>query len=181
MLGRTETCMLSSVRKKICARLQKVRLKCRCTYRDALWRHIHSQSGIVKFQNEKKGYGYHSNLIDSRQCDLCHENTALFIVFNSCSIFLQSLKKVLGRFNYRLITAYLLLRVNLDKMMHVRWDFDASSARTRRVSALDKHQNWSASALFCLNFRAQSKCAVVGLIHTRRKQTFFVFYYVIKT
>ena len=24
--------------------------------------------------------------------------------------------------------------------MHVRWDFDASSAQTRRVIALDKHQ-----------------------------------------
>ena len=57
--------------------------------------------------------------------------------------------------NYRLITAYLLLRVNLDKIMHARWDFDASSARTRRVSALVKHQNWSPSALFCLNSRAQ--------------------------
>ena len=42
---------------------------------------------------------------------------------------------------YRLVTAYLLLRVNLDKIMHTRSDFDASSARTRRVSALDKHQN----------------------------------------
>ena len=77
--------------------------------------------------------------------------------------------------SYRLITAYLLLRVNLDKIMHARWDFDASSARTRRVSALDKHQNWSASALFCLNSRAQSKYAVVNLIHTRRKQTFLSF------
>ena len=76
---------------------------------------------------------------------------------------------------YRLITAYLLLRVNLDKIMHARWDFDASSARTRRVSALDKHQNWSASALFCLNSRAQSKYAVVNLIHTQRKQTFLSF------
>ena len=76
---------------------------------------------------------------------------------------------------YRLITAYLLLRVNLDKIMHVRWDFDASSARTRRVSALDKHQNWSASALFCLNSRAQSKYAVVTLIHAQRKQTFLSF------
>ena len=28
---------------------------------------------------------------------------------------------------YRLITAYLLLQVNLDKIMHARWDFDASS------------------------------------------------------
>ena len=74
--------------------------------------------------------------------------------------------------NYRLITAYLLLRVNLDKIMHARWDFDAQSARTRRVSALDKYQNWSASSLFCLNSRAQSKYAVVNLIHTRRKQTF---------
>ena len=80
------------------------------------------------------------------------------------------------------ITAYLLLRVNLDKIMHVRWDFDASSVlRTRRVSALDKHQNWSASALFCLNFRAQSKYAVVNLIHTRRKQTFWLLYVVNKT
>ena len=43
--------------------------------------------------------------------------------------------------HYRLITAYLLLRVHLDKIIHARWDFDASSARTRRVSALDKHQN----------------------------------------
>ena len=79
-------------------------------------------------------------------------------------------------FNYRLITAYLLLRVNLDRIMHARWDFDASSARTRRVSALDKHQNWSASAVFCLNSRAQSKYAVVNLIHTRRKQTFLSFF-----
>ena len=77
--------------------------------------------------------------------------------------------------NYRLITAYLLLQVNLDKIMHARWDFDASSARTWRVSALDKHQNWSASALFCLNSRAQSKYAVVNLIHTQRKQTFLSF------
>ena len=29
------------------------------------------------------------------------------------------------------------------------------------VSALDKHQNWSASALFCHNSQAQSKYAVV--------------------
>ena len=77
---------------------------------------------------------------------------------------------------YRLITAFLLLRVNLDKIMHARWDFDASSARTRKVSALDKHQNWSASALFCLNSRAQSpQYAVVNVIHTRRKQTFLSF------
>ena len=75
----------------------------------------------------------------------------------------------------RLITAYLLLRVNLDKIMHACWDFDALSARTRRMSALDKHQNWSASALFCLNSRAQSKYAVVNLIHTQRKQTFLSF------
>ena len=81
--------------------------------------------------------------------------------------------------NYRLITAYLLLRVNLDKIMHARWDFDASSARTRKVSALDKHQNWSTSALFCLNSRAQSKYAVINLIHTWRNQAFFVFHYVI--
>ena len=28
--------------------------------------------------------------------------------------------------------------------MQARWDFDASSAQTQRVSELDKHQNWSA-------------------------------------
>ena len=76
------------------------------------------------------------------------------------------------KYNCRLITAYLLLQVNLDKIMHVRWDFDASSAR--RVSALDKHQNWSVSALVCLNSQAQSKYAVVDLIHTQRKQTFWL-------
>ena len=56
--------------------------------------------------------------------------------------------------------------------MHARWDFDASSARTRRVSALDKHQNWSASAIFCHNSWEQSKYAAVNLIHTWRTQTF---------
>ena len=55
---------------------------------------------------------------------------------------------------YRLITAYLLLRVNCDKIMHARWDFDVSSARTRKVSALDKHQNSSESALFCHDSQA---------------------------
>ena len=79
--------------------------------------------------------------------------------------------------NYRLITAYLLLRVNYDKIMHARWDFDVSSARTRRVSELDKHQKWSASVLFCHNSGAQSKYAVVNLIHTWRNQTFLFFYY----
>ena len=81
--------------------------------------------------------------------------------------------------NYRLITVYLLLQVNLDKLMHRCWDFDASCARNWKVSALDKNQNWNASALFCLNSRAQSKYAVINLIQTRRKQNFFVFYYVI--
>ena len=37
---------------------------------------------------------------------------------------------------------------------YTRWNFDASSARTWRVNALDKHQNWSASALYCHNSRA---------------------------
>ena len=82
--------------------------------------------------------------------------------------------------NYRLITAYLLLRVNLDKIMHARWNFDVSSARTRRVSALDRRQNWSASALFCLNSHAQRKYAVlVNLIIHDVNKLFFVFYYVI--
>ena len=82
---------------------------------------------------------------------------------------------------YRLITAYLLLRVNLDKIMHARWDFDASSAQTRRVSALDKHQNRSASALFCLNSREQSKYAVVNLIHANVNKLFCLLYVINKT
>ena len=32
--------------------------------------------------------------------------------------------------------------------MQAPWDFDASSAQTQRVSALDKHQIWSKSAFF---------------------------------
>ena len=55
---------------------------------------------------------------------------------------------------YRLITVYLLLWVNCDKIMHAHWDFNASRAQTWKVSALDKHQNWSASALFCHNSQA---------------------------
>ena len=35
-----------------------------------------------------------------------------------------------------------------DKIMHARWEFDVFSAQTRRVSALDKHQNWSESPFF---------------------------------
>ena len=41
--------------------------------------------------------------------------------------------------NYISITAYLPLWVNLDKIMHMHWNFDASSAQTIRVSALLKH------------------------------------------
>ena len=55
---------------------------------------------------------------------------------------------------YRLIPAYLLLGVNYDKIMHASWDFDVLSARTRRVSAFDKYQNWSPIALFFHNSQA---------------------------
>ena len=74
--------------------------------------------------------------------------------------------------NYELITAYLPLRVNLDKIMHLCWDFDASSTQIGNVSALDKHQSRSASTLSCLNSRAQSKNKVINLIHTWHKRTF---------
>ena len=56
---------------------------------------------------------------------------------------------ILGLYINRLITAYLLLRVNCDKIMHACWDFYASSAQTWRLNALpmplDKHQSWSES------------------------------------
>ena len=57
-------------------------------------------------------------------------------------------------YNYGLILAYLLLRVNCDIITHARWNFDTSNAWTQRVRALDKHQNWSANALFRHNSRA---------------------------
>ena len=69
--------------------------------------------------------------------------------------------------NYGLITAYVLLRVNCDKIMQARWDFDVSNAWTQNVSALDKHQNWSKSALFCHNSWAQIKYPVINLIRTQ--------------
>ena len=40
------------------------------------------------------------------------------------------------RLNYRLITANLILRVNCDKIMHARWDFEVSDTWTKRVKAL---------------------------------------------
>ena len=71
------------------------------------------------------------------------------------------------------------MRVNYDKIMEARWNFDASSARTRRVSVLGKHQNRSESALFCYNSWTQSKYTVINLIHTRLKETFCLFLNVI--
>ena len=47
--------------------------------------------------------------------------------------------------------------MNCDKIIHMRWDFDALNVQTWRVSALEEHQNWSEILLFCLNSRAQSK------------------------
>ena len=41
---------------------------------------------------------------------------------------------------YRLRTLYLFFQVNCDKIIQAYWDFDASSAQTQRVNALDKHQ-----------------------------------------
>ena len=35
---------------------------------------------------------------------------------------------------------FLLLKVNCDKKVHARWNFDASSAWTRRLSAQEKHK-----------------------------------------
>ena len=89
----------------------------------------------------------------------------------------------IGNNKYRLITAYLLLQVNCNNIMHARWDFDSTNARTRRVrvSALVKNQNWSESALFRHNSRTQSKYAVVNLIHIRHKHTFCLFYVKNKT
>ena len=61
------------------------------------------------------------------------------------------------------------------EIMHTYSDFDASNARTRRVSALDKHSNGSENALFCHNSRAQSKYAVINLIHTRHEHNLCLF------
>ena len=51
-------------------------------------------------------------------------------------------------------------------------EFRQNNARVPsfQVRALDKHQNQS--ALFCLNYRAKSKNAVINLIHKQHKRTF---------
>ena len=105
------------------------------------------------------------------------------IVFSSSWRFLLNLSTMIWLsacvyllcIDYRLITAYLLLLVNCDQIMHMRWDFDASSAQNRRVSALDKHQNWSESALCCHISWEPSNYAVINLIHTQHKQVSCVF------
>ena len=76
---------------------------------------------------------------------------------------------------HRLISAYSLFRVNT----RTAWDFDASNARTRRMTAMDKHQDWRENTLFCLNSRAQIKYGVVKLIYMRQKRTVCLIYYVI--
>ena len=43
------------------------------------------------------------------------------------------------------------------------------------MSVLDKHQTWSTSACFCHNSQAQSKYAVINLIHTWYEETFVSF------
>ena len=59
-------------------------------------------------------------------------------IFNTLRVFtkepIRKQEIKLEYMNYRLITAYLLWQVKCDKIMHARWDFDASNARTRRVS-----------------------------------------------
>ena len=102
-----------------------------------------------------------------------HANFPIEVVINNNKILIPrgSLYCLWSGLSYRLITAYLLLWVNCDKLMHAHWNFDASNAWNRRVSALDKHQNWSKSASFCHNFRAQSNYVVINLIHTQHKQT----------
>ena len=88
-------------------------------------------------------YDYHLNLNRTNWSFVKHWHHLGLRSIHSLKV-AQSWFKVLV-VNYRLISASLLLRVNLDKIMHACWEFDASSARTRRVSALD-----------CLNCQAQS-------------------------
>ena len=91
---------------------------------------------------------------------LWNSNFWTLILLLSCNALLatlsqyQALLKIccLQSIIYRLITAYLLMRVQCDKIMHACLDFDVSNARTWRVSALDKHQNWSAMHYFVTIF-----------------------------
>ena len=76
-------------------------------------------------------------------------------------------------FKFQLLLCYsILLRGEINKIMHML-RFYASSAQIWKVSSMNKHENWRATALFCHNSQAQSKYAVVNLIHTWHK--LFVF------
>ena len=80
---------------------------------------------------------------------------------------------------YRLITAYFHFASELwqNNALHACWDFDAWNTRTWRVSALDKHQNWNTSALFCHDSRASSKYAVINSNSYTMYTNFLVFIY----
>ena len=71
--------------------------------------------------------------------------------------------------DYRLMTAYLLLLVNCDKVMHARQDFDVSNAHTRRVSTLDKHQNRTKAYYFVTVIEHKVNTQSLILIHTKHK------------
>ena len=62
----------------------------------------------------------------------------------------MNFKSLLIIYSIILLTAYLLLRVNCDKIMHTRWDFDGQMHKPERLSTLDKHQNWNESMNVCV-------------------------------
>ena len=57
-----------------------------------------------------------ANLFDGNTCPACPK---VFTIFFNRFLFLTT---------YRFLTVYLLLRVNLDKIMHARGDLDAANA-----------------------------------------------------
>ena len=74
---------------------------------------------------------------------------------------------------YRL-TAYLLLRMNLDKIMHTHWDVDASSSMNPRGKCTGQASKSKVMCIILFNSRALSKYAVINLIHTQHKKTSFL-------
>ena len=74
-----------------------------------------------------------------------------------------------NKYIHRLITAYLLLRVNFDKIMQGALRFWCIKCMKRKGECIEQASKLKPKCIIYHNSRAQSKYTVVSLIYTRRK------------